>query len=60
MMQKTFSPARPCRVEDVARWDMETDVAIVGFGAAGTCANKGVRFIYGINNEPDPFYVKRL
>lgn len=37
-MQKAFSPARPCRVEDVARWDMETDVAIVGFGAAGTCA----------------------
>lgn len=37
-MQKTFSPSRPCRVEDVVRWDIETDVAIIGFGAAGTCA----------------------
>lgn len=33
-----FSTARPCRVEDVPRWDIETDVAIVGFGAAGSCA----------------------
>lgn len=37
-MQMSFSPARPCREEDVTRWDIETDVAIVGFGAAGSCA----------------------
>ncbi len=33
-----YSPAHPYRLERVERWDMETDVAIVGFGAAGTCA----------------------
>lgn len=33
-----YSPSRPLRLKDVARWDMETDVAIVGFGIAGTCA----------------------
>ena len=32
------SPARACRVEDVPRWDIETDVAVIGFGAAGSCA----------------------
>ena len=32
------SPARTCRVEDVPRWDIETDVAVIGFGAAGSCA----------------------
>ncbi|MCK0508191.1 FAD-dependent oxidoreductase [Aromatoleum anaerobium] len=37
-MQKQFSPSRPCRVEDVPHWDSETDVVIVGFGAAGSCA----------------------
>ena len=37
-LNKTYSPARACRVEDVPRWDIETDVAIVGFGAAGSCA----------------------
>lgn len=31
-------PARPRRVEDVTRWDIETDVAVVGFGGAGACA----------------------
>ncbi|WP_048307053.1 FAD-dependent oxidoreductase [Halomonas sp. PR-M31] len=33
-----YSPARPCRLENVPQWDIETDVAIVGFGAAGSCA----------------------
>lgn len=37
-MNKTYTPARPCRLEDVTQWDIETDVAIVGFGAAGSCA----------------------
>ena len=33
-----FSTARPFSHEQVERWDAETDVAIVGFGAAGACA----------------------
>ncbi|WP_341643785.1 FAD-dependent oxidoreductase [Thauera sp. SDU_THAU2] len=31
-------PARPCRIEDVPRWDIDTDVAVIGMGAAGSCA----------------------
>lgn len=37
-MDLSFSPARPCRIDDVPAWDIETDVAVVGFGAAGSCA----------------------
>lgn len=33
-----YTPARPCRLETVPGWDIETDVAVVGFGAAGSCA----------------------
>jgi 3-oxo-5alpha-steroid 4-dehydrogenase len=33
-----FSPARAFRLADVAKWDLETEVAIVGFGGAGACA----------------------
>ena len=33
-----ISPTQPRRLADVARWDHETDVAIVGFGGAGACA----------------------
>ncbi len=33
-----FTPSRAFPAEQVERWDMETDVAIVGFGIAGTCA----------------------
>ena len=33
-----FTTARPFAHEQVERWDAETDVAIVGFGAAGACA----------------------
>ena len=29
---------RPRRFEDVDHWDIETDVAVVGFGGAGGCA----------------------
>ena len=32
------SAMRTRRLRDVAAWDLETDVAIVGFGAAGVCA----------------------
>src|SRR3546814_12763520 len=33
-----YSRHRPCRASDVARWDLQTDVVIVGFGAAGASA----------------------
>lgn len=33
-----IQPTRPIRVEHVSSWDIETDVAIVGFGGAGACA----------------------
>jgi len=32
------NPSRPRKASEVTQWDMETDVAIVGFGAAGGCA----------------------
>jgi len=32
------SPSHPLRLQDVDVFDLETDVAIVGFGAAGACA----------------------
>ena len=32
------SPSRPRRLADVTQWDMETDVAIIGFGGAGAAA----------------------
>ena len=31
-------PTRPRRVRNITQWDIETDVAIVGFGGAGACA----------------------
>ena len=35
---RDFQAHRPISVREVAGWDMETDVAVVGFGAAGACA----------------------
>ncbi|GAB3284263.1 FAD-dependent oxidoreductase [Parahaliea aestuarii] len=32
------NPSQPRHARDVAHWDLETDVAIVGFGGAGGCA----------------------
>ena len=32
------SPSRPRRLADVTQWDMETDVAIIGFGGSGAAA----------------------
>lgn len=32
------TPTRPRRLDEIAEWDIETDVAIVGFGGAGACA----------------------
>jgi 3-oxo-5alpha-steroid 4-dehydrogenase len=34
----SYVPSRPLRLHEVAHWDIETDVAVVGFGAAGSCA----------------------
>lgn len=36
--QATFTPGRALRFENISHWDIETDVAIVGLGAAGSCA----------------------
>ena len=36
-MPKT-NPSQPRKASDVAHWDRETDIAIVGFGGAGGCA----------------------
>jgi len=37
-MTSLHSSSRPCRLAEVARWDLEADVVIVGFGAAGASA----------------------
>lgn len=37
-MSKTLSSGQALAVADVPQWDIVTDVAIVGFGAAGSCA----------------------
>ncbi|QYY33200.1 MULTISPECIES: FAD-dependent oxidoreductase [Cupriavidus] len=37
-MSLEFSVTHPCRLGNVPQWDMETDVVVVGFGAAGACA----------------------
>lgn len=31
-------PTKPRKLADISNWDMETDVAIVGYGGAGSCA----------------------
>ena len=31
-------PMRPCKLRELERWDIETDVAVIGFGGAGACA----------------------
>lgn len=37
-MSKKYSPGRACPFDEVPQWDLITDVAVVGFGAAGSCA----------------------
>jgi 3-oxo-5alpha-steroid 4-dehydrogenase len=37
-MRVTPSPSRPCPLADVPSWDLEAEVVIVGFGAAGASA----------------------
>ena len=34
----SYSATRPCRLQDVPRWDHECDAIIVGFGVSGACA----------------------
>ena len=36
--EPAYAPNQPCRLSSVPRWDFETDVIVVGFGAAGACA----------------------
>jgi len=37
-MEPALTPACPLPLEDVPTWHLETDLAIIGFGAAGSCA----------------------
>ena len=37
-MSSVYRPSRPINVEEVSKWDIEADVVVVGFGAAGSCA----------------------
>jgi glycine/D-amino acid oxidase-like deaminating enzyme len=37
-MTASYSRTRPCRVQDVPHFDLEADVIVVGFGAAGASA----------------------
>ena len=38
MEKRRQSPSRPCPLRDVASWDFDADVVVVGFGSAGACA----------------------
>ncbi len=38
MTEMKTKPTRPLKASEVARWDRQTDVAVVGFGGAGACA----------------------
>ena len=38
LSDRTYSPARAVPVAEIPGWDRETDVVVVGFGAAGACA----------------------
>ncbi len=35
---KKATPTVPRKLKDITQWDIETDIAIVGFGGAGSCA----------------------
>ena len=37
-MTDAYSPGKAINVDAVSRWDIETDIAVIGFGAAGSCA----------------------
>ena len=38
MPENKSSPTQPRKAGDVTQWDIETDIAIIGFGGAGACA----------------------
>ena len=38
MIDHKTSPSQARKAGDINRWDMETDIAVVGFGGAGGCA----------------------
>ncbi|MBD2858237.1 FAD-dependent oxidoreductase [Spongiibacter sp. KMU-158] len=38
MSQPKIRPSKPLSSESISQWDIETDIAIVGFGGAGACA----------------------
>lgn len=38
MSDHKASPVRPERMADVKSWDFDTEVAVIGFGGAGSCA----------------------
>ena len=38
-MTASYSRNQPCRLSQVKHWHLETDVVVVGFGAAGACAS---------------------
>ncbi|HEY9035952.1 MAG TPA: FAD-dependent oxidoreductase [Pseudomonadales bacterium] len=38
MSTEKAKPTKPRKLSSITQWDIETDVAIVGFGAAGACA----------------------
>lgn len=38
MSDQKSVPTKPKKLRDVEQWDIETDVAIIGFGGAGGCA----------------------
>jgi succinate dehydrogenase/fumarate reductase flavoprotein subunit len=38
MSEAPFSTSRPCALRDVEAWDFESDVLVIGFGAAGASA----------------------
>ena len=46
---RRFSPARPCFIEDVTHWDLETDVVVVGLvsvhEAAALSASRAITFV---------------
>lgn len=41
---KLFSAGRALSIAEVSQWDVVTDVAVVGFGAAGSCAAIEARY----------------
>jgi succinate dehydrogenase/fumarate reductase flavoprotein subunit len=38
MSDKKSIPTTPKKLSDIKQWDIETDVAVIGFGGAGACA----------------------